>query len=56
MLGKSMSTVTRGNILSVKRVYFGPIMSETNYLRKLVKIENIKRFLDGLEKYTDMYP
>lgn len=43
-------------IVSVRRVYFGPIMCETNYPRKLVKIENIKRFLNGLEKYTDMYP
>lgn len=51
-----MSTVLRGNVLSVRGVYFGPIMYETNYPRKLVKIENIKRFLNGLEKYTDMYP
>ena len=51
-----MSTVIRGNILSVRRVYFGPTMYERNYPRKLVKIENIKRFLNALEKYTDMYP
>lgn len=52
-----MSIVIRGNILSVRRVYFWSIiMYKIDYPMKLVKIENVNRFLNGLEKDMDIYP
>ena len=51
-----MGTMTRGNILSVKGMCFRPVMYETNFPVKLVRIEAINSFLNGLQKYTDINP
>ena len=56
MVSKSMGTMTRGNILSVKGICFRPIIYGTNFPVKLVRIETINSFLNGLEMYTDRNP